>query len=273
MAGDSRGRRHLVPRLRDPAQRQHAAVRAAQGHRGRGRARRVLRGACVRPACPASPASTSRSQRVADIADGSRRSIPAGPSSPASSQGWFAYVLGAGTTRNGVFGAKMMWNYFDDFRARVAELPGPRRADVQRGARRGVPRTCASSSSAGGTRSPRRCRCGRRSRPSSGATRSSRDANPAGGRVRLSTRCKHLVDELHRWDARWEDWFHATGREPIRVIYEEFVDARAATVGRVLDALGIDPPEPDGSRGRCGARPTSSPATGSSGYRRRASVL
>ena len=71
-----------------------------------------------------------------------------------------------------------------------------------------------------------------------------RDAT-ARGRVRLRA-LEHLVDELHRWDARWEDWFHATGREPIRVIYEEFVDARAATVGRVLDALGIDPPEPDG---------------------------
>ncbi len=55
---------------------------------------------------------------------------------------------------------------------------------------------------------------------------------------------KHLLDQLHRWDARWEDWFHATGREPVRVIYEEFVGSRAATVGRVLDALGIDPPEP-----------------------------
>ena len=55
---------------------------------------------------------------------------------------------------------------------------------------------------------------------------------------------EHLLNELHRWDAHWEDWFHATGREPIRVIYEEFVESRAATVGRVLDALGIDPPEP-----------------------------
>jgi LPS sulfotransferase NodH len=58
-----------------------------------------------------------------------------------------------------------------------------------------------------------------------------------------------LLDELHRWAARWEDWFHATGREPIRVIYEEFAGSRAATVGRVLDSLDIDPPEPDGSKG------------------------
>jgi LPS sulfotransferase NodH len=46
-----------------------------------------------------------------------------------------------------------------------------------------------------------------------------------------------------------EGWFHATGREPIRVIYEEFLGARAAAVGRVLDSLGIDPPERAGERG------------------------
>ena len=32
------------------------------------------------------------------------------------------------------------------------------------------------------------------------------------------------------------------------MIYEDFVDARAATVGRVLDELGVDPPEPDRDR-------------------------
>ena len=69
----------------------------------------------------------------------------------------------------------------------------------------------------------------------------------AAGGVRLRG-LKYLVGELHRWDARWEDWFHATGRKPIRVIYEDFVDARAATVGRVLDELGVDPPEPDRDR-------------------------
>ena len=47
----------------------------------------------------------------------------------------------------------------------------------------------------------------------------------------------------------WEDWFHATGREPIRVIYEEFVGSRAATVGRVLDGLGVDPREPENEKG------------------------
>jgi len=33
------------------------------------------------------------------------------------------------------------------------------------------------------------------------------------------------------------------------VIDEEFVTTRAATVGRVLDGLGVDPPERDGEKG------------------------
>jgi LPS sulfotransferase NodH len=38
-------------------------------------------------------------------------------------------------------------------------------------------------------------------------------------------------------------------REPVRVFYDEFVDTRAVTIGRVLDALGINPREPDGKKG------------------------
>jgi LPS sulfotransferase NodH len=59
---------------------------------------------------------------------------------------------------------------------------------------------------------------------------------------------EYLLNQLHLWDARWEEWFHATGREPIRVFYDEFTVSRAATIGRVLDALGIDPPAPQGKK-------------------------
>ena len=59
---------------------------------------------------------------------------------------------------------------------------------------------------------------------------------------------EYLLKELHQWDAHWEDWFHATGREPIRVFYDEFTVSRAGTIGRVLDALGVDPPAPEGKK-------------------------
>ena len=161
----------------------------------------------------------------------------------------------------------MMWNYFDDFRDRDRRAARSRRLDVQRGARRVFPDLriifvrrrdkVAQAVSLWKAIQTQQWRNEVRRRTS----------EPRPGRVRLPGASSHLVDELHRWDARWEDWFHATGREPIRVIYEEFVGARAATVGRVLDALGIDPPEPDGAEGRCGARPTNCHATGSTRFR------
>ena len=141
----------------------------------------------------------------------------------------------------------MMWNYFDDFRERLAGASRARWPHLHAGARRGLPEPADHLRAPPRQGRRRPCRCGRRSRPSSGATRWTTRATARAPSYDYRA-LKHLVDELHRWDARWEDWFHATGREPIRVIYEEFAGTRAATIGRVLDALGIDPPEPDGDR-------------------------
>jgi trehalose 2-sulfotransferase len=181
---------------------------------------------------------------VAHIADRLPVLTPGRPEQPGAFEGWFPYAIQRGTTSNGVFGSKMMWNYFDDFRARVAELPGlgdlrftgaldelfPRlRIIFVR--RRDKLAQAVSLWKAVQTQEWRNEAEGEREQRSA---------------VYDYEALKFLVDELHRGDARWEDWFYATGREPIRVIYEEFVENRAATVGRVLDALGIDPPEPRG---------------------------
>ena len=60
---------------------------------------------------------------------GHRRAAPSKPVEGRPEQhgefeAWFRYVLPRGTTSNGVFGSKMMWNYFDEFRLRASELPG-----------------------------------------------------------------------------------------------------------------------------------------------------
>ena len=102
--------------------------------------------------------------------------------------------------------------------------------------------SCASSSSAGGTRWPRPCRYGRPSRPSSGATRPNRrraslpPSTTTGRSNTWSTSCT-AGTPVGRTGST------PPAVNPYRVIYEEFVNTRAATVGRVLDALGIDPPE------------------------------
>ncbi|HEY3831150.1 MAG TPA: Stf0 family sulfotransferase [Acidimicrobiia bacterium] len=195
---------------------------------------------------PRQPREYFRDERLADVVAGLPPLQFGSPEKAGEFEGWFTYAVQRGTSTNGVFGAKMMWNYFDDFRERIAELPGlgalnftdaldvvfPK-LEIVFVRRRDKVAQAVSLWKAIQTQH----------------WRNEVEATAGDGTVAYDYRAlKYLVDELHRWDARWEDWFHATGREPIRVIYEEFVDSRAATVGRVLDALGIDPREP-GERG------------------------
>jgi trehalose 2-sulfotransferase len=178
--------------------------------------------------------------------------LPGRPEQPGEFEHWFRYVLQRGTTLNGVFGAKMMWNYLDDFKVRMGELPGlgdlsfNERLDavfpnlkIIFMRRRDKVAQAVSLWKAIQTQQWR--------------TESESDSEPvdvdqeAGVEYDYEA-IEYLLNQLHLWDARWEEWFHATGREPIRVFYDEFTVSRAATIGRLLDALGIDPPAPDGQK-------------------------
>jgi LPS sulfotransferase NodH len=196
---------------------------------------------------PRQPRQYFEEPELQDIADRLAPFDPGRREQPGEFQGWFRYALHRGTSRNGVFAAKMMWNYFDDFRERLRELPGLGDLTFNQALDQVFPEL-------------RIVFVRRRDKVAQAVSlwkaiqtqqwrnEHANNQNPPAAEYDYRA-LKHLVDELHRWDARWEDWFHATGREPIRVIYEEFTDSRAATVGRVLDALGVDPPEPDGHKG------------------------
>lgn len=191
---------------------------------------------------PRQPREYFEDPAVEDIAARLAPTDPGRPEQPGEFEGWFGYVLQRGTSPNGVFGAKMMWNYFDDFRSRIGELPGlggvtfnQALDEVFPGLRIIFVRRRDKVSQA--------VSLWKAIQTQQWRTDDARQPGPAEYDYRA---IRHLVDELHRWDARWEDWFHATGRDPIRVIYEEFTRTRAATIGRVLDELGIDPPEPEG---------------------------
>ena len=79
---------------------------------------------CARPGWPANHGSTSRIRPFGTSPSDSTPTVPGRPEQPGEFEAWFRYVLQRGTTLNGVFGAKMMWNYLDDFKLRMAELPG-----------------------------------------------------------------------------------------------------------------------------------------------------
>ena len=200
---------------------------------------------------PRQPRQYFEEPSVAHIAERLPPIDPGEPERPGQFEGWFRYVLQRGTSRNGVFGAKMMWNYFDDFRARVGELPGlgeltftealdevfPQLRIIFVRRRDKVPQAV----------SLWKAIQTQQWRTDSEATDGRSAANRTPELSYDFEAIGYLLEQLHRWDARWEDWFHATEREPIRIFYEEFVESRAVTVGRVLDELGIDP-EPDGPR-------------------------
>lgn len=187
---------------------------------------------------------------VQDIAERLAPTVPGRPEQTGEFEAWFRYVLQRGTTGNGVFGAKMMWNYFDEFKLRMGELPGlgdlsfnarldavfPRLKVIFIRRRDKVPQAV----------SLWKAIQTQQWRTESGTDSEELDDQETPHAEYDYRAIEYLLNQLHRWDARWEDWFHATGREPIRVIYEEFANTRAATIGRVLDALGVDPPEPEG---------------------------
>lgn len=189
---------------------------------------------------PRQPRQYFEAPEVEDIALRLPENDPGRPENPGDFAGWFDYAVHRGTTSNGVFSSKMMWNYFDDFRARVKELPGMEDLTFHQALERIFPNL-------------RVVFVRRRDKVSQAVSlwraiqtqrwRIEDDDNSAPESQYDYRAIKHLVNELHRWDANWEDWFYATGRDPVRVIYEELVAARAATLGRVLDTLGIPPRE------------------------------
>jgi LPS sulfotransferase NodH len=185
---------------------------------------------------PRQPRQYFLQPEAADIAERLAPLDPGRTEQPGEFAGWFDYVLRSGTTPNGVFGSKMMWNYFDDFRARIAELDGLGDLTFTEALDEVFPNL-------------KLLYVQRRDKVAQAVSlwkaiqtqqwRTASEAPDDRSDVEYDYRAlRFLVDDLYRWDARWEEWFDATGREPIRVVYEEFVRARAATVGRVLDGLG-----------------------------------
>jgi trehalose 2-sulfotransferase len=201
---------------------------------------------------PRQPGQYFEDLSVHGIAERVTPTVPGRPEQPGEFELWFRYVLQRGTSSNGVFGAKMMWNYLDDFKLRMAELPGlgdlpfngrldavfPRLKIIFI-RRRDKVAQAVSLWKAIQTR---------QWRTESESASDEVDSDEAPNVEYDYRAIEYLRNELHRWDANWEDWFHATGREPIRVFYDEFTVSRAATIGRILDQLGIDPPEPEGKK-------------------------
>jgi trehalose 2-sulfotransferase len=189
---------------------------------------------------------------VQDIGERLRPTVLGHPEEPGEFEQWFRYALQQGTTLNGVFGAKMMWNYLDDFKLRMAELPGLGNLSFNDRLHAVFPQLkiifMRRRDKVAQAVSLWKAIQTQKWRTESESDSGQAEVDEAPGVEYDYRAIEYLLNQLHQWDARWEEWFHATGREPIRVFYDEFTVSRAATIGRVLDALGIDPPAPEGKK-------------------------
>ena len=159
-------------------------------------------------------------------------------------------MLQRGTTRNGVFGAKMMWNYFDDFRARDrASCPGLERLTFTEALDEVFPKL-------------RIIFVRRRDKVAQAvslwkAIQTQQWRNEAERRGATQREADYDYDALklpRRASCTAGTRAGRTGSTPPAASRSasstrSSSKSRAATVGRVLDELGIDPPEPDGEQG------------------------
>ncbi len=159
---------------------------------------------------------------------------------PASYERYLAWALGAGTTPNGVFGAKLMWGYLGDFATLLRGIEGnagravpelldasfPRLRYVQI-TRRDKVRQAVSLWKAVQTQ----------------AWRAKDDDAPVVEPAFSFRAINFLVRQLTAHDASWDAYFLGLGTTPLKVTYEELADAPERVVRRVLAHLDIPAPE------------------------------
>jgi LPS sulfotransferase NodH len=142
-------------------------------------------------------------------------------------------ALAAGTTANGVFGAKLMWAHLLDLAERLGRpadgslvaqrLPAPRYVHVTRGDKVAQ---AVSLWRAVQTRAWR-----------AGDVKEEGEAAYHGGAI------AHLVAQVSEQDEAWRDWFAANGIRPLTIAYEDLAGAAQATTATVLEHIGAGPAE------------------------------
>jgi trehalose 2-sulfotransferase len=162
--------------------------------------------------------------------------LPGSPEAPGEFERVLPDALRAGTTRNGVFGAKLMWGYLPDFAARIKAFPGCERRSTVRAIAAVFP----------GVRYVQVLRHGKVAQAVSlwkaVQTRQWRHDGVEERDVELvysRSAVAHLVTQLVEQERAWTNWLRNTGEPPVRVVYEDYARAPSQGVSDVLGRLGI----------------------------------
>lgn len=150
-------------------------------------------------------------------------------------------VFNHGTSPNGVFGAKIMWNYFPIMIEKLTALPGYQ----------GWPAPQIILDLLPNVQFIWMVRRDKVRQAVSWARAAQTDVyawhkNTAPAPKQEPCFDFSFIDNLHRLvlegEAGWQSFFVACGKEPIKVIYEDLVDDYEGTALRILDALKIPYP-------------------------------
>jgi LPS sulfotransferase NodH len=174
---------------------------------------------------------------------------------------YLEWVFEQGTTENGVFGAKMMWNYFGDFVSLLRNVPEYRDTPLAellpavfpdltfvRVVRANKVRQAVSLWKAIQTATWRQDNAG--DGPTNGIPEDS-DVPPYksyldehGPALRFHFNAiSHLLGRILQEEARWDAFFEHVRIRPVLVLYENFAADYEPSTLSVLDQLGIAPPE------------------------------
>ncbi len=172
---------------------------------------------------------------------------------------YLEWVFEAGTTPNGIFGAKLMWGYFGDFVSLLRNVPRYRDVPLAellpevfpdltfvRVVRANKVRQAVSLWKAVQTAT------WREDQASANAASLEDDGSPPyrsfieehRPQLRFHYRAiDHLLEQLLLEEASWDAFFEHSGIKPILVLYENFASEYETSTLRLLERLDLAPPE------------------------------
>jgi len=172
---------------------------------------------------------------------------------------YLEWAFEAGTTPNGVFGAKLMWGYFGDFVSLLRNVPAYRDIAIAellpavfpnltfvRVVRANKVRQAVSLWKAVQTAT------WRENQANAKAASLEDDGSPPyrsfieehRPQLRFHYRAiEHLLDQILVEESRWDAFFEHSGIEPVLVLYENFAAEYETSTIRLLERLDLSPPD------------------------------
>jgi LPS sulfotransferase NodH len=154
-------------------------------------------------------------------------------------------VLREGTTPNGVFGAKLMWSYFDDFLELMRGIPrfgGKGDGSLLNAAFPELRYVFVSRSD----KVRQAVSLWRALQTWVWRTAEGHPPDeplPEQRAVYSFDAIGHLLDQLRRHEDAWRGFFFRIGQQPLSIFYEDVAGDLEGSVARVLDMIGIERPQ------------------------------